>query len=301
MTLAPWRSLSLVALLLVSAAGCQPKREPEVASSAGEPNYAVTYPVALQAVLTGFEEHRREASKLDAGFATYGDQLKDPNKAQVLQIIERADEAGHSSAYVERSRQLEHVATFFDTEKDEINRKVGGSVQYVAKQKGSNIDVYGTVAHSLKESVDKQIEKEQRDRNEAQQIIERYRVSLGKPNAAALEKQADEISRASYLVNIDLVERKVRLQAMINEADRVRQTADNYIQRERAFQGEAGRTDPEKKASDDRIAAMTQSKASLDAAVGQAKAAAPDMDSKIRASQKEYADALEALKARWRK
>jgi hypothetical protein len=301
MTLASWRSLSLVALLLLSAAGCQPRREPEVASSAGEPNYAATYPVALQAVVAGFDDHRREASKLDTGFSSYGDQLKDVSKPQVLQIIERADEAGRSSAYVERSRQLEQVSTFFETEKDDINKKVAGSAQYVAKQKGCNVDIYGTVTHSLKESIDKQIEKEMRERNEAQQIIERYRVSLGKPNTAALEKQADEISRASYLVHIELVERKVRLQAMLTEADRVRQTADGYIQKERAFQAEAGRTDPEKKAAEDRIAAMTQSKAALDGAVNQAKAAAPDMDSKIRASQKEYADALEALKARWRK
>lgn len=293
--------LPVVTLALGSAMGCQPKREPEVASSAGEASYAIAYPAELSTVASGFDEHRREGTKLAAGFTGYPDQLKDANKAQVLQVIERADEAGRSSSYVERAKQMEQVTSFFDAEKDEINKKVGGSAQYVAKQKGCDVDVYGTVAKSLKDSVDKQVEKRQRDRNEAQLIIERYRVSLGKPNAAALEKQADEISRASYLVNVELVERKNKLTAMIGESDRVKKTSDSFIERERAFQAEPGRTDPEKKASDERITAMNQSKSAVDAAVTQAKTQLADIDNKIKASQKEYADAIAALKARFKK
>jgi hypothetical protein len=294
-------TLPLLALVFASAMGCQPKREPEIASSAGDASYAVAYPTELSAMASGIEEHRREITKLTGGFAAYPDQLKDAPKAQVLQIIERADEAGRGSAYVERAKQMDQVTSFFDAEKEEINKKVGGSAQYVAKQKGCDVDVYGTVAKSLKDSVDKQVEKRQRDRNEAQLIIERYRVSLGKPNAAALEKQADEISRASYYANVELVERKNRLTQMAGEADRVKKTADQFIERERAFQAEPGRTDPEKKASDERITAMNQSKAALDTAAAQAKSQLADIDNKIKASQKEYADALAALKARFKK
>jgi molybdopterin-biosynthesis enzyme MoeA-like protein len=284
------------------AAGCaRPNRGPEIASSAGEANYAQTFPTELQATVSRFDERQRDGRRLGAAFSTYPDQLKDPNKAQVLAIIESADQAGRGQGYAERMREQEDVAAFFESEKDEINKKVGGAAAFAAKQKGCTADVYGPVSHSLKEAVDKQLEKRLRERNEAQALIERNRTSLGKQNAAALEKQADEISRASYLVYVDLIDKRNRAQRMLEEADRVKRTADDFIEKERAFQAEAGRADGDKKASEERIAAMTRSKASIDQAAEKAKAALPEMDKQIKASQKEYEGALDGLKGKFKK
>lgn len=298
-------SLMLVAvsaaLSLLGPLGCLSQKNPSVVvSSSGEPGYAARYPDELDGMLGKVDERQREARQATARFASYPDQLKDVKKDQALAVVERADEAGRSYAYVERAREAEQVQAFFRGEKEEINKKVGGAVQYAAKQKGASIDVYGTVGHSLGEAIDKQIEKRLRERNEAHAVIERYRVSLGKANAAALEKQADEISHASYILHVEAVTQKQLLEGMINEAPTVKKTADSFIQREKAFQAEAGRTDPEKKASEERIATMTRSKERIDASVEKARQALPNIDQQLKANQKEYADALAALKAKLR-
>lgn len=147
--------------------------------------------------------------------------------------------------------------------------------------------------------IEKQLEKELHEASEAQQLIERYRGELGKENAAALEKQADDLARASYLVHIELVEGKLRLVRMAGEADQIRKTADDSIAAEKAYQSSYKKiTDAEKKASEARIAEMNKSKASMDAAIKQAEAVVPTVDDEIKKIQKEYDDALDALLAK---
>jgi hypothetical protein len=297
------RNLStlLLASLSLGLPACAPQRPPSpIASSAGEAGYAVRYPDELEQMTRRLDERQQAAKKLSAGFAAYPDQLKDAKKDRVLAIIERAGEAGRSYAYVDRVQEAEQVHEFFRDEKDEINKKVGGAVQYAAKQKGANLDAYGVTGHALEEAIDKQLEKRIRERSEAQTLIDRERVSLGKPNAAALEKQADEISQSSYIVHVESVTQRQLLDGMIQEAPAVKKTAERAIEREKAYQAEAGRTAPEKKASDERIAAMTRSKDRIDEVVEKARQSLPAIDQQIKEGQKTYADALKALKDRFR-
>jgi hypothetical protein len=295
-------ALALLALALGAGAACSaPKPEPEYASSAGHSHYARDYPADLNAVTRGFSDRRTEARKLIGDFNTYPGKLKDPPSwPHVLEIVTRADEDGRSFAYVDRLRRVQDAAAFFDAEKDEINRKVAGSVAYVAKKKGCDDGVAGAAPPALKDAVEKQLDKELHDASEAQQLVDRYRVELGKDNAAALEKQADDLGRASYLVHIALVEDKLRITRMVTEAEQVKKTADDDIAAERTFQQGKKITDADKKASDARIADMTKSKAGVDAAVQQAQGVVPTLDDEIKKIQKEYDDALEALKSKLR-
>ncbi len=293
-------ALALAALAIPALPACSaPKPEPEYATSTNHSHYARDYPADLGTVTKGFSDRRVEARKIIADFNGYPAKLKDPPSwPHVAEIIDRADEDGRGYAYVERSRRVQGAAAFFDAEKDEINRKVAGSVAYTAKKKGCDEAIAGAAPPALKDAVEKQLDKELHDASEAQQLVDRYRGELGKENAAALEKQADDLAHASYLVHIALVEDKLRLLRMVGEADAIKKTADDDIAAERAFQQGKKVTDADKKASDARIADMNKSKAGIDAAVKQAAGVGPSIDDEIKKIQKEYDDALEALRSK---
>jgi hypothetical protein len=291
-------ALSLAAFALPACSA--PKPEPEYASSATHSHYARDYPEKLNAVTKDFSDRRAEARKLMGELGSYPGKLKDPPSwAHVLEIEERADEDGRSHAYVGRLRRVEGASAFFEAEKDEINKKVAGSVAYTAKKKGCDEAVAGAAPPALKDAVEKQLEKELHEASEAQQLVERYRGELGKDNAATLEKEADDLARASYLVHIEIVEDKLRLLRMVSEADQIRKTADDAIAAEKSYQASNKKlTDPEKKASEARIADMSKSKASIDSAVKQAEGVVPSIDDEIHKIQKEYDDAFEGLRAK---
>jgi hypothetical protein len=284
------------ALALGSLTACStPKPEPEIASAAPQGHYAQSYPQALTQASSGFSKTQNDVRAGTKEFNEYPSKLKNPDWNHVRDIMKAADGAGRSYAYVERIRRVDGASAFFTDEKDEITKKVAGSATYVAKSKGCDVDLSGAVSASLKEAVEKQLEKELRDANEGQQLIERYRVSLGKENAAALEKQVDNVSRMAYLAHIEIVEEKLRIVRMTAEAEDVRKSIDEFIRAEKEFQAEKKTTDAEKKASEERIAEMNKSKASLDAAIQQGKDLEPKLEEQVQALKKEYDDAFGGL------
>jgi len=292
-----WASLFVVAVGSVGCAG--QKVEPQVASSAAQVNYAMDYPAALQASANDYVNTEGEVRRITTDFPKYPDQLKDPPWPLVQNVVSRADEAGRSTAYVEARRDFEETHDFFTQEKDEISRKVAGSAQYVLKKKECgqcDADVGPAVASSLREAVDKQLEKRLRAHNDAHLLIERYRESLGKANATALEKQADDISAASYATSIRAVELKVRATRLLDEANQIKKTLDQGVADERAFQAEPGRKEGDKKASNERIAKMEDGKVRIEQAVPALQNLVKEIDQRNQAMSKEYNDALEALK-----
>ena len=292
-----FRALSLVFFLAAASVGCStPKPEPEIASSAGQPGYAQDYPAAIQQISKDFGRDDDDASNLSGGFAGYPKEVKAADWSVVGDIHRNANDAGRSSAYVSRNREVEGARVFFTEEQEEIVKKVGGAATYAAKQKGADVELSGTVSHSLSEVVAKQLEKRLRERNAAHELIDRHRNELSKEDAAALEIQADQISRASYLVHIAMVEEKVRLRAMLEEAEQVKKTLDDYMAAERAQQGKSTK-EADKKASDARIERATQSKAGIDGAITQGREVEQKMEERIAAAQKRHKDAMDALLA----
>ncbi|MDI1448457.1 hypothetical protein [Polyangium sp. 6x1] len=290
------RAFSLAILLATSAVACSaPKPEPEIASSATQPGYAQDYPTVIQQIVKDFGRDDDDARTLASGFSEYSKGLKAPDWSVVGDIHRTANDAGRSHAYVERTREVQGAAAFFVAEQDEIVKKVAGSATYVAKQKGCEVDLSGTVNKALSDSVGKQLEKRLRERNEAHAIIDQHRTKLGKEDAATLEEQADQISRSSYLVHIAMVEEKVRLRALIEEAEQVKKTLDDYIARERASQSKGD--DAEKKASEARITRANESKAQIDSSLTQAREMEQKMEERIAAAQKRHNDAMTALLA----
>ncbi|HRI69488.1 MAG TPA: hypothetical protein PK156_34895, partial [Polyangium sp.] len=265
------RPFFLATFLVLAAAslGCSaPKPEPEVASSATQPGYAQNYPAAMEQVVKDFGRDDDDARTLSAGFSGYAKDLKVTDWKLVADIHRSANDAGRSRAYVDRYEEVEGARAFFAAEQDEIVKKVGGSATYACKQKGVDTDLSGTVSRSLSEVLTKQMEKRLREENAAHVTLERHRHELSKEDAAALEVQADQISRASYLVHIAMVEEKVRLRALIEEAEQVKKTLDDYLADERAIGGKATK-DADKKESEARIERATQAKSQVDGALSQ--------------------------------
>ncbi|MBK9264412.1 MAG: hypothetical protein IPM54_32010 [Polyangiaceae bacterium] len=293
------QSVVVASLLLFSAAGfgCSAQKpEPEVASSAAQPGYAQDYPGAVEQVMKDFGREDDDAKTLSSGFSGYDKELKAPDWKLVGDIHRKANDAGRSRAYVDRNEEIEGARAFFTAEQDEIVKKVGGSATYACKQKGADTDLSGTVSRSLSEVVEKQLEKRLRERNAAHEIIDRHRNELSKEDAAKLEVQADQIARASYLVHIAMVEEKVRLRALLEEAEQVKKTLDDYIAEERVH-GTKSDKEADKKASDARIERATQAKAQVDGALAQGREMEQKMEERITAAQKRHKEALDALLA----
>jgi hypothetical protein len=292
-----WAGLFVVAWGAFGCAG--QKVEPQVASSAAQVNYAMDYPAALQSSANDYVNTEGDVRRITTDFPKYPDQLKDPPWPIVQNVVNRADEAGRSAAYVDARHDFEQTRDFFTEEKDEITRKVAGSAQYAVKKKECSqceVDVGPAVASSLRDAVDKQLEKRLRAHNDAHLLIDRYRESLGKANATALEKQADDISTASYATFIRSVEIKVRATRLLDEANQIKKTLDQGIADERAFQAEPGRKEGDKKASNERIAKMEDGKVRIEAAIPPLQNLVKEIDQRSQAMTKEYNDALEALK-----
>jgi len=297
------RTLGCWAVFFVALSGpvgcASQKIEPKVASSAAQVNYAMDYPGALQSTANDYVNTEGEVRRITTDFPKYPEQLKDPPWPLVQNIVSRADEAGRSAAYVDAHHDFESTRQFFTEERDDITRRVAGSAQYVIKKKECSqcdVDVTGAVSSSLKEAVDKQLEKRLRAHNDAHVLVDRYRESIGKANAAALEKQVDDVSAASYSTYIRSIELKVRATRLLDEANQVKKALDQAVADERAFQTEGARSAGDKKASNERIAKMEDGKVRIDAAIPPLQALVKEIDQRNQAMEKEYKDALEALK-----
>jgi len=291
------RAVALSSVFALSLIACStPKPEPQIASSATETSYALDYSNRLDQVVRGVGNSAQAAKKLYGGFGAYAGELADTRRDVARGVAEKADAAGKSQAYVERIREVKGSQAFLTAEGEEISKKVASSAAYAAKKKGCDVpEIYGTVMHAFKESSDKQLEKRLREGNEAHAYLDHYRESLGKKNAATLEKQADEIAQASYLVNIDMVEQMVQARKLVQEGDQVKRTLEAIGAAEASYQAEPGHTDAEKQASRTRSEKAKEMLAKLDSTLAQARDAEKTVKQRIKDSQKEYQDALAAL------
>jgi hypothetical protein len=303
------RSLSALALVGLLAAtsgsslvGCQEQSpEPKVASAGSFSGYALEYPAEVERNGAAFAARKDELAQIDQKLPSYADQLKDPRSvALAITVVKKAEASGKAGAYVDRARESDGVNTFMDDEGPEIGRKVGGAAQYAAKQKECDVNAGGAAAGAIKPAVAKQIEKRTQKRNEAWVLIDRERASLPKDDVAVLEKIADDVARGSFLAYVELTTRKVKLRRLADEASDVKSANADYIEAEKSFQGEAGRSEADKKASDARIDAARKVAPQIDDAAGKLRELDKEkaLDKQIAAAQNDFDAAVDALRSK---
>jgi hypothetical protein len=292
----PW--IAVPCAVCMALAGCaQQLPEPNVASSAAEPAYAASYPARLQAIAKQVDDDESTARTLQGRYQRYADELDNPPWDVVLTIVRSAHAAGRSQGYVEARRSFAASHAFFEEEGPDLTKKVAGTAQYVVKEKGCSAEVTGPISHALKEGVDKQSEKRLRAGNEAQRQIEEYRDTLGKKNAAALERHADELAEVTYLIDINMVEQKLALRRMLAEAEQVKKTIPDALVGERAFQSGAGRTDAEKQASHQRIEALNKAQGELESAIANARKLDQAIEQRIEAARKAHQESFQKVES----
>ena len=285
----------LLAALVASAGtiGCSSSNKPpQVAPAASQGVFAMQYGDEVTALVTQYGQHKDEVRTALSQLPAKASDAKNVKGGLAAQVVDAADQSGQSEAYVEERKQIAAARAFFAEGKTEIGIRVAGAAQAAAK---GCADVSGAVMGSLKDAVDKSAEKQLQKASEAHLLIERNRTSLG-PQAAVLEKLADDVANASYVVHVELPELRDKLKALVAEADQVKRTADEFLAAEGRLSAEPGRSDADKKSSQARVEAMNKGKAAIDPAVSQAKAALAKIDDEIVAINKEYADALAKLR-----
>lgn len=288
--------LGFVATLTSTACSNQ-KPEPLTASSAGQSGYAERYPDQLGNARGGFVEQESAAQRVMAEFSTYPDELDEPGWDHVGTVVERADEAGRSSAYVDQLRQNDAVVQFFSEEEQELNNAVGGAVVYAAKQKGVDADGLGGAATgALKRSVQKQLEERARERNEAHRYIEENQDALGKKNVDKLKSQADKISYVSYVVHVAVPQAQQDMQRLVDEGSEVKSTLDRTIEEANAVAADEKRGKADREAAKKRVEAAEAAKARIDEEIQQAQHALTEIEQRQQKLKQDYDAALEALK-----
>jgi hypothetical protein len=284
---------------LATTPGCAKKPpEPQLASSATSPGYATGYPEALAAVRTTFFDEEKVVNTAAGELSGYPDQLDEPDWTVVAAVIRHADEEGRSQAYAERFERLQTVRAFYDTERDEIRRKVAGSVQYQAKKKKCEGDVGSSAGPALDKAVKERLEERLHEGSDAHTVIDAHREALGKKNAETLEHQADAIGMASYVAHVGVVREKVKLRRMLEELEQVSQTLDRTLDDLQKMQGDEELDDDTRKRLEERHTAAKQAKARIDAEAQGAENLSKEIESRIEKLQKTYDDAVAALETK---
>jgi len=292
----------LVTLAAGSPACAGQKLHPVMASSAESTPYAVGYPDDLEATRGLLAEEKTQAQTLSAGLAAQTQELKTPLDTELaLRIVDAADEAGESESYTRARAQERAVREFWEEERGPIGARVNGAVQQKASEAKceSTEQLTSSVSYALREGVDKQLERRLRSQNEAHLLIDRNKSSLG-ANVPVLQKLADDVTVNSYLVHNALIEDANRISRMLAERRTVERTLDDAIEEE-TRPPTAPQSAAERKASAERLAALTKARDALSSASANAEGEVKNAEEQTKTAQSEYDAALSALRDELRK
>jgi hypothetical protein len=284
------------AVVALAAVGCTKTQPSLYASSADEPAYAERYPGKLASARARFENDDKEVGKILPEFSKFPDELDKPAWPVVASVVDEADQAGKGWDYAAGMSEQQAVRDFYEQEKQPIVQKVGGAADYAAKQKQCEVELYGPVAGGLDRAVDQQLEERVRDRSVAQRTIEDNQDAVGKANVEKLEKQADKIALASYLVHVRMPQTKRDLDAALADASDVKQTLARTKEQAQAVEANPQASRAAKQLAQKRAATASAAEAQLDSEVAEAKKLSEQIEQRAAAAQKNYDAALDALK-----
>ena len=296
------RFWQIAATLGFGITACQPPAKgPDLVSSSGQSAYALRYVDELNAAAKATADAQQQEQKLTATFGAQVDELRRVDWDLVRAVVDDSDAAGKSAGFFDTHGEVDSVRAFWRDEKPAVDARVVGSAQNAVKQAQctstcTDLDVGGPAASALNEAIDRQLQKRLRASNDAFVLVSRAHAALGPQNTAVLEKLADEIAQASYLVHVDLIVHRNRLERLLDDKSAVRATLDRFVQEEKSYQAQPGRTEADKKASEQRVAEATKSTAEIDGAAAQAQASLNAAEQALAAAAKDYDDALKTLR-----
>jgi chromosome segregation ATPase len=163
---------------------------------------------------------------------------------------------------------------------------VAASNEYVAKEKGCDVELWGATDRGLEKGLEERLEERRRADSEAHAIITEHEEAIGEPNEEALRDQVDEIRHTSYVVNIGLATEEEEMRRRADEASAARGTLEDHIEELKARE----------KPNPDEIAKAEAALAALDPSVEQAKQRLDAAEKRREELKKKYDAAFEQLK-----
>src|SRR5579884_3378283 len=136
----PFAIVLTVALLCACA-----KREkgPVLASSAGQPVYALRYADVLGASARAVGDAQEQVHKLTAGFRPRLEELKKPDWDVVRAVVDAADTSGKSVDFAAVEGDDDSFRAFWGEVRGTVDGKVAGGAQHAAKQAACTSDCTG--------------------------------------------------------------------------------------------------------------------------------------------------------------
>jgi hypothetical protein len=270
---------------------------PNIESSADVSHYALVYPAALEASRKQLVEDKTRATELSNQIRER--QLKTSADPELLlDIVERADQAGRSRAFVGAQREARTFRAFWEEERGSIAARVSAAAQkQIGEANCQEVDVSASTSHALREGFERQLDKRVREHNDAQELIERERATLGPAGVSELQKFADDIAYTSYLVHVALVDDQDLIEQQLSDRRDVQKTLERRIEEERSY-AQRTKSKEERKQSEERAAALEKSRAALAPAADNAQAETKELKQTIEQARSDYDAALDALRAR---
>jgi hypothetical protein len=268
--------------------------------------YAALYPERLRDARTRFTEDEAEARKSFDPLRALPSSASVENADELEQLVRRADAAGRSQHYVDEALRQEEVAALMQENKGAIRRRVAGSVAATAKdlskkeEKACLVEedinaLAGSAATGTDRAVNRQLESRLRARNPAHQYLRAHADELGEQRVATLERQVDNLSRASFLSNVRLALYRIELEDLLDQQQAVRTTLTRDEAEGRAALGGEGLSKSHRLAIEEQVARDEAARGALDSEVQASQAAAEELEAKAQALQKDYQAMLDVM------
>jgi hypothetical protein len=280
--------------------GCGGRQmRPTIESSASAAHYALDYPAALEASRKQLADDKTRATELTNQIRER--QVKVAADPKLLvEIVERADRAGRSRAFVTAQREARAFRAFWEQERGAIAARVSAATQkQISEANCQQVDVSAGTSHALREGFERQLEKRVREHDDAQELIERERSALGPAGVNELSKFADEIAYASYLVNVALIDDKDLIEQQLGDRRDVEHTLSQGAAEERR-RAQALKSKEERKQSEDRAAELDKSRSAIATAAANAEAETREIEHSIEQARTDYQLAFDAARERLR-
>jgi hypothetical protein len=290
--------LSSLAVVFLSACAAQ-KLQPTTVSSTNSAGYALGYSEALHAAADSFNEHKTQAHELSSQLVREAPKPKaDDDRGLLLHVVDQADADGRREQNVRSRRSERQLRAFWEAERGHIGARVGSAAQKQVTEGGcENVQTQAAVQQALRESVARQLEKRTRKASEAQRVLEQSKDRLSPATLNAAEESADDITLASYLVYVALVDDVLELQRLRNERDAVIGTLQDALQRERAAAESGKLSSKELEASEKRQGLLASRITASQNESVTADRTLTDYEAQLKQARAEYEHALAGVRA----
>ena len=252
---------------LVSACGASQQPRSTVVSSADTVGYAIAYPDDVANAANSFAEHKLRAHRLSIALTEHTPQLKAGDSTSLAyRVIGQADADGRRQAFVQARRDDVELRSFWDSERGPLSARIAIAVKEAQTEAGcAQFDPQPAIQRALRDGLNRPLDRRVRDESEAQRLLDQYRASLTPSSWQALQRLAAEVSLASYLVNVALVDDVTRLSRLADEREPAWNTLWYALQEEQAFQASQAQAPKSSavQASQERSARIERSRAAM--------------------------------------